>query len=185
MFLGNPLSDVLGFCENLYDIKFIVDEKSLAKNGIRIGQVVQSSGEGTVAEMLTRILLPIDLEWSAEGDTIHIQAQDLNKRKIQEKNASQLLKQKLSEMCQYEMSGDSLEAVIENLSKTHQVQILVDTRSLESAGITTEVELKGEGLTTLRHALNKLLRPSNLTWIANRDRILIRAIPKSAKKRSE
>lgn len=185
MFPGNPLSDVLDFCENLYDIKFIVDGKSLAKNGIRIGQVVQTSGEGTVSEMLTRLLLPIDLEWSAEGNSIFIRAQDLNKRKIQEKRASQLLKQKLSEICRYETLGNSLETVIEELSKLHQVQILVDTVSLESAGMTTETVIKGEGFTTLRHALNNLLSPSNLTWTANRDRVLIRAIPKDAEKLSD
>lgn len=173
--LDVPLVEAIKFCEKRYRTEIIFDEKSLAKRGITKGVNVKSRGTGTMEEMLTAMLLPIELEWYAEGDTIYIRAQDPNRRLMQNAKASKRLKKQLASVNQYDFSGVTLEKVVVSLSQQHQTPILIDIASLEAAAITTDVELSGSGFKNLRTILTMLLDPVGLTWSANGERILIRA----------
>lgn len=68
----------------------------------------------------------------------------------------------------------SLSAAMAEIKRTYGLQIVIDRRALEAAGIDTEtpVSLSIEGV-TLRSALNLLLRELDLTWSIHNGALLI------------
>ena len=73
-----------------------------------------------------------------------------------------------------------LTEVLDYLKNHHQIEIQIDSKALEDAGVGTDVpvtiDLKG---ISLRSALNLMLRKLNLTWLIE-DEVLLITIPEEA-----
>ncbi len=78
-----------------------------------------------------------------------------------------------------------LTEVLDYLKNHHQIEIQIDSKALEDAGVGTDVpvtiDLKG---ISLRSALNLMLRKLNLTWLIE-DEVLLITIPEEAEQHLE
>jgi len=83
----------------------------------------------------------------------------------------------LAELTEIKAREIPLQDVVDYLRMRHEIEIVIDHRALADVGLSSEVPLTDEivGL-TLEQALNRLLRPKNLTFVVRDDVLLVTTV---------